>query len=161
MLFATHLVAAALLGRWSRLSPLWVVVGAAVPDLVDKPLAIFGVVDLFHSVGHSGLLIVVAIPVALVSRTGRAAVIGWGSHLLLDAGHIIVNGRPNDALFLGWPLVVPADPLRLPPGMFFWHYLWTPSFFIEFLIWGALLVTLLGDWRAGRSLLGIGRDHDR
>ncbi|MFB6300759.1 MAG: metal-dependent hydrolase [Halobacteriales archaeon] len=157
MLFATHLVAAVLLGRWSRLSPIWLVIGAAIPDVVDKPLAMLGVTELYHSIGHSGLLIIVAIPVALAGRTGRTIVIGWVSHLLLDAFHIVINGRPGDALFLVWPLAMPTDPLRLPPGEFFWYYLWTPSFVIELLIWGVLVATLLRDRRAGRPLFDLDR----
>jgi hypothetical protein len=64
-----------------------------------------------------------------------AAVVGWGSHLFLDAFHIVLNGRPGDALFLGWPVVLPPDPLAIPPGEFFVYYLWSPSFFVEIGIW--------------------------
>jgi hypothetical protein len=142
VLFATHLVAAALLARPTRLSPWWLVVGAALPDLVDKPLAALGVVDLYHTVGHSALLIILVVPVALAGRAGLSAAVGWGSHLLLDALHIIVNGRPTDALFLGWPLVVPPDPLAIPPGDFVFFYLWSPAFYLEFLVWGALAAVL-------------------
>jgi hypothetical protein len=154
VLFATHLVAAALLARPTRLSPAWLVAGAALPDLVDKPLASLGVVDLYHTVGHSALLLVLVVPVALTGRAGLSAAVGWGSHLFLDAFHIVVNGRPTDALFLGWPLVVPPDPLALPPGDFLLYYLWSPSFFLEFLIWGALAVVLARRHRARRAASG-------
>ncbi|WP_276272899.1 metal-dependent hydrolase [Haloarcula litorea] len=149
MLFATHLLAAAVIGRYTRLAPLWLVAGAALPDLVDKPLASAGVVDVFHSVGHSGLLLVVAVPLALTGRAGLSAAVGWASHLVLDALHIVVNGRPDDALFLGWPLVGPADPLRIPPGDFFFYYLWTPSFFLEVGFWTVCLL-LTARWALGR-----------
>jgi hypothetical protein len=142
VLFATHLAAAALVGLRSRLVVPWLVVGAAVPDLVDKPLAGLGVVDLFHTVGHSALLVVLVVPVALTGRAGLSAAVGWGSHLALDALHVVVNGRPTDALFLGWPLVVPPDPLAIPPGDFALFYLWSPAFYLEFLVWGALAVVL-------------------
>lgn len=146
MLFATHLVAAALLGRATRLSPRWLICGAALPDLVDKPLATLGLVDLFHSVGHSALLLPVALLIAWTGARGRAVAVGWGSHLMLDALHIVVNGRPNDALFLVWPLAVPSDPLAIPPGEFFFYYLWSPSFYLEFLVWGAAGYALLAWW---------------
>lgn len=142
MLFPTHLVAAGLLSRVVRLSPLWLVVGAVVPDVVDKPLGMLGVTTLFHAVGHAGLLAVVLVPVALSGRSGLAVATGWLSHLCLDAVHVVVNGRPADALFLFWPVVSPPDPPAIPPGSFFWHYLGTPSFYLELLIWG-LSVTVV------------------
>jgi hypothetical protein len=135
MLFATHLVAAVLLGRRWALSPAWLVAGAALPDVVDKPLAMAGVVDLYHTVGHSALLVALAVPVAVAGRRGLAAAVGWGSHLALDAFHVVINGRPEDAVFLVWPLSTPATPLQIPPGDFFVYYLWTPSFFLEVGIW--------------------------
>jgi len=155
MLFPTHLLAAAVLGRFSRLSPLWLVVGTALPDVIDKPLATVGIVDIYHTVGHSALLLAVAVPVALTGRSGLALAVGWGLHLVLDAAHVVLNGRPGDALFLGWPLTVPADPLAIPPGSFFWYYLGSPSFYVEAAFWlgvaGAVLVARRGDRSAGRS----------
>jgi hypothetical protein len=147
MLFPTHLVAAPLLRAASGLSLFWLAVGAALPDVVDKPLGIVGVVDLFHSVGHSLALLVVAVPVALYCRAGLAAAVGWGAHLLLDTVHVVVNGRPGDALFLAWPAVVPPDPPRIPPGEFVWHYLGTPSFFLEAVLWVVLAVLFVGRHR--------------
>jgi len=142
MLFPTHLLAAAVLGWASRLSPLWLVVGTALPDVIDKPLATLGVVDLYHSVGHSALLLVVAVPVALAGRAGLALAVGWALHLLLDAVHVVLNGRPGDAVFLAWPLAVPADPLALPPGSFFVYYLGSPSFYLEAAFWLAVSVAV-------------------
>ena len=46
MLFPTHLVAAPLLRGASGLSLFWLAVGAALPDVIDKPLGMVGVVDL-------------------------------------------------------------------------------------------------------------------
>ena len=146
MLFPTHLVAAGLFSRVTRLSPLWLVVGAAIPDVVDKPLGTLGVTTLFHSVGHSLVLVAVMVPLALWRREGLAVATGWASHLALDALHVVVNGRPEDALFLLWPLVLPPDPLGIPPGEFFWYYLGSPSFYLELLIWGTLAVVLARIW---------------
>jgi len=148
VLFPTHLVVAALLGRRLRLSTAWLLAGAALPDVVDKSLATLGVVDLFHTVGHSALLVVVAVPVAYAGRRGLAAAVGWGSHLALDAFHIVLNGRPTDALFLVWPLAVPPTPLALPPVAFVRYYLWSPSFFVEVGIWAALVAAVLVGRRA-------------
>lgn len=143
MLFPTHLVAAGLLWRVLRLSPLWLVVGAAIPDIVDKPLGTVGITPVFHSVGHSLLFVVVMVPLALSGRAGLAVATGWVSHLGLDAVHVVVNGRPGDALFLFWPALTPPTPLAIPPGSFFWYYLGSRSFFIEVGIWVVFCVVLV------------------
>jgi hypothetical protein len=135
MLFPTHLVAGALVGTRVRLPMAWIVVGAALPDLIDKPLASVGAVELYHTIGHSVAFAVVLAPLAIPSRSGLAVAVGWASHLLLDALHVVVNGRSTDALFLLWPVAVPADPFNLAPIPFARQYLWTPSFLLEVGIW--------------------------
>jgi len=157
MLFATHLVAAAALAQWSRRSMPLYVAGAALPDLVDKPLASMGVVDPFHTVGHSALVLLVLAPLASHDRRARAVAVGWASHLALDAAHVVINGRPLDALFLVWPLAVPPDPLAIPPGEFLYYYLWSPSFFVEFGLWFAALVVLAPRLAAGWRRLADAR----
>jgi hypothetical protein len=151
MLFVTHMLAAGLLSRLSRLSPWWLVIGAAAPDLLDKPLAMAEVTSLYHAVGHSALLLLVVLPVALSGLAGRAAAVGWVSHLSLDAFHILLNGRPGDVVFLAWPLVHPADPLALPPGSFLRYYIGTPSFYVELLLWGGVLLLGLRQWQPNGS----------
>lgn len=141
MLFPTHLLAAALAGRFSRLSTPWLVVGAALPDIVDKPLGLVGLTQLYHSVGHSILVLGVVVPIALAYPTGRAVAVGWGGHLALDALQMVLNGRPADLLSLAWPVAAPADPLAIPPGQFFFFYLGSPSFVLEVGLW--LLAALL------------------
>ena len=142
MLFVTHLAAAAVVGRLSRLPTASLVAGAAVPDLLDKPLGAAGVVELYHSVGHSALAVVALLALALFSRAGTALTVGWVSHLLLDVVHVVINGRPGHALFLLWPLTRSADPLGLPPAAFVRHYLGTPSFYLEVALWVALVGVL-------------------
>ena len=166
VLFLTHLVAAAGLGRlvaggpretgvatmgwsWPALSTWWLIFGAALPDVVDKPLGVLEVMTLFHSVGHSGLFLPAMILLAMRGRRGTAIAVGWGSHLLLDGLHVVINGRPSDALFLGWPLVVPPTPPAIPPGEFVWVYLGSPSFYLEVLLW--LAVGVLAAWSLRRG----------
>lgn len=147
MLFPTHLAAGFLLGRRTGRPAWWVVAGAALPDLLDKPLALAGVVDLYHSVGHSVGLAALLVPLAARDRRGVAVLVGWASHLLLDAVHVVVNGRAADAAFLGWPLVVPPDPPALGPVAFARAYVGTPAFALDLVILAALAWTLL----AGRA----------
>lgn len=146
MLFPTHLLVAALLGRAFRLSTPWLVVGAAAPDVIDKPLGMFGVVELYHSVGHSVVLIAIVVPVALSGTAGLAVAIGWASHLLADAVHVVLNGRPEALLSLAWPVATPPDPLALPPGAFLGSYVGSSSFVLEVGLWlfaGAVVVRAL------------------
>lgn len=145
MLFPTHLAAGYVLGdRWA-LPRLPLVAGAALPDVVDKPAAMAGLVDLYQSAGHSLLLLVVGFAVVFARRGWTPFWLGWASHLLLDAVHMLLNGRPDDILFLGWPAIRHTPAVDLPPFDFFVQYLWTPSFFAEFVVWGLLAATLLVD----------------
>ncbi|MXR50239.1 metal-dependent hydrolase [Halovenus sp. WSH3] len=148
MLFPTHLLAAAMVGRTSRLSTPWAVVGAALPDVIDKPLGLVGVADIYHTVGHSVLVLGVLAPLVLGDPRGRAVVVGWALHLALDAGQILINGRPSDVLSLGWPAVAPPDPLGLPPGEFALYYLGSPAFVLEVGIWLLAAAVVLRDRRA-------------
>jgi hypothetical protein len=155
VLFPTHLAAAALLGLGRRagrrgLALPWLLAGAALPDVLDKPLAAAGVVELYHSVGHSLLFGLVLLPVALLGPRGLAVAVGWASHLALDAVHVVVNGRAGDALFLTWPVRAPADPFGLAPIPFALQYVGTPAFFLELLIWGALGYAVLAGGSASR-----------
>lgn len=151
MLFLTHLAAAVIIGRVSQLSTGWLVVGAAFPDVLDKPLAMAGVFELYHSVGHSAFLVLLFIPIALYSRAGVALAVGWASHLLFDALHVVINGRPGHVLAFLWPVAESAAPLGIPPGAFFWYYLGSPSFYLEIALWIVLVGLIAVDRISKRS----------
>jgi uncharacterized membrane protein len=153
VLFPTHLVIGGLAGK-GRLPLLWTVAGAALPDVVDKPLAMAGVTPLFHSVVHSALFgIGLAALLLVVRRSGRpaavravsAVTVGWGSHLGADATHLVLNGRPENTVFLLWPLVASWDSIEAGPVPFVVRYLWTPSFCVEIAIWLVAGYLLLRD----------------
>jgi hypothetical protein len=156
VLFPTHLLVAALLSRASRLSMPWLVVGAAAPDVIDKPLGMVGVVELYHSVGHSVLLFAIVVPVAVSSAAGLGVAVGWASHLVADGLHVVVNGRPDALLSLGWPVVTPPDPLAIPPGAFFGYYVGSASFFLEVGLWVLGGVAVLSGSRAVSRVRGDG-----
>jgi hypothetical protein len=143
MLFPTHLVVAVGLGR-GRFPTAWIVAGAALPDLVDKPLAMVGVIPTYHSVVHSALLGVgFLVPLLLVRRRGgvptteriTGVILGWGSHLAADAAHLIINGRPENTVFLLWPVVDEWDSIDAGPVPFVVQYVGTTSFYVELVIW--------------------------
>lgn len=142
MLLPTHLASGWLLGRYTNLSTWWLVLGAALPDVIDKTLSMLGVVELFHTIGHSAFLILL-IPLVARDRRGVALAAGWASHIGLDVIHLVVNGRFGDLAFLGWPVITPVDPLALPPLEFLEYYVGSPSFYLEFVIWGFVIYAVI------------------
>lgn len=142
VLFPTHLVVAVGLGR-GRFQTAWLVAGAALPDLVDKPLAMAGVFPTYHSVVHSALFgVALAVLLPLARRSGTltaervgAVTLGWGSHLVADALHISLNGRPENTVFLLWPVVTEWDSIDAGPVPFAVQYVGTASFYAEVVIW--------------------------
>jgi len=142
MLFPTHLAAGYAVGKRWELPALPLVAGAALPDLVDKPAAMVGLVDLYQTAGHSLLLLVVGFVAIFARRELTPLWLGWASHLLLDAFHMLLNGRPADVLFLAWPAIEHTPAVNLPPIAFFGQYLGTPSFYAEFVVWGLLAYVL-------------------
>ncbi len=101
-------------------------VGSQFPDLVDKPLAYYGVLVSGRSLGHS---IVTAVVLAVTVRwavqrvpapdrpeLGRlrevsppAFAVGYLSHLAADAVEPLRAGALKEAGFLLWPVVAPID----------------------------------------------------
>lgn len=153
MLFPTHIVIAVGLGR-GRFPTAWVVAGAALPDLLDKPLAMAGVIPTYHSVVHSALFgFGFVVPLLLARQRGGvpatkrvvAVVLGWGSHLAADAAHIILNGRPENTVFLLWPTVDSWDSIDAGPVPFVVQYVGTTSFYIELVVWLSVGLLLFGN----------------
>ena len=153
MLFPTHLVAGYLIGRHWALPLPWVIAGAALPDLIDKPMAIVGLFDLYHTVGHSLLTLVLLGIVATQGRKWFSLWVGWASHLGLDACQMIVNGRPEDVSFLLWPFVRHAPEVQLPPIEFAIYYVGTPAFIAEVGIWIVFVAIVVRD--------RFGGEHER
>lgn len=103
--------------RWQQGDPpgetatLAAIVGAALPDLLDKPPWLFGVVDVGRTVGHS-LLFAIPVVVAgwLLARSrdrrplGVAFAIGYASHLATDVPWHLIAGEFDELGFLLWPI---------------------------------------------------------
>lgn len=95
--------------------------GTQFPDIVDKPLAFFGVLPSGRSLGHSLLFVAVLFAAVWVvarrdDRPDLAVAFGFGhlSHLVADAVRISFSGLRvgHDVNFLLWPLL----PASLYPG---------------------------------------------
>lgn len=135
MLFPTHLIVGYIFGEATERPSVWVILGTALPDLIDKPLAIVGITELFHTAGHSALaLVALAVAIKLDPR-GIALWVGWASHLSMDAAQMVLNGRPTDTRFLLWPFVRHVPVINLPPVEFFLTYLGSPAFYVEIGFW--------------------------
>ena len=103
--------------RWRRherprgVPVLVVLVGAGLPDLLDKPLAAAGIVDVGRTVGHSlfTAAIVMTIVWLIATRCDRrplamAFVIGYTSHIAADVPWHVLSGDIDELGFLLWPV---------------------------------------------------------
>jgi hypothetical protein len=148
MLYPTHPVAGYLLGLLVKLPALPVAVGAAIPDLIDKPLAMVGVADRYHTVAHSVFALAGLAALATRGRVWLAVAVGYASHLALDCVHMLLNDRAEDTEFLLWPLSRNDSTVQLPPLEFAAFYAGTRSFFAELAVWAGFVYALVRRRRA-------------
>lgn len=151
MLYPTHPVAGYLLAILWKLPALPVVVGAALPDLIDKPLASAGITNRYHTLAHSLVGLLIPAFLARRNRLWRAVFIGWLSHLALDVLHMVLNGRGEDSKFLLWPFVSHESQVQLPPVEFAAFYGGTRSFVVELGIWAAFVAVLTRKYLFGNT----------
>ena len=134
MLFPSHLLIALAAAFSADLSLAGALLGAAFPDLVDKPLAAAGITETYHSVAHSGgTTAVLTASVAVIPGMGAFAV-GHVLHILSDLLQVMVNQGKDHWRFLMWPLDFSDDPLGLAPVEWFKYYIGTRAFYIETVI---------------------------
>ncbi|MDQ2050143.1 metal-dependent hydrolase [Natronolimnohabitans sp. A-GB9] len=105
------------------------IVGAALPDLIDKPIWLADLVAVGRTIGHSLLFAIpVVIAVWLLTRArdrpvlGIAFAIGYLSHIATDVPWHVISGDVDELGFLFWPLTpMPAytgtKPLGTVPGL--------------------------------------------
>jgi hypothetical protein len=97
---------------WSRRLPVIAfVVGALLPDAIDKPLFYLHLspyITATRTVAHSGLFLVIVLAIALLrrSRAWLAVVVGMATHLALDCLMDSISTEPHSAIVaLGWPFL--------------------------------------------------------
>ncbi|MFW6384592.1 MAG: metal-dependent hydrolase [Halodesulfurarchaeum sp.] len=148
MLFPTHLLVGYGLGKWWGMSPYLAVVGAALPDVIDKSAATVGLFDLYQTVGHSVFVTTGILGLLAVDRKWTPLFVGWVSHLVLDVVHMVLNGRPGDVRFLAWPVLKHEPAVDLPPFEFAIQYIGTPSFILEIGLWIVVAIGLVDQRRS-------------
>ena len=124
LLFPTHLAMGYLVGAYSRFPIAYLVIGAALPDVVDRPLFWLGLTPFTHTVVHS---VAIALPVCvgvsyLYGRPGVAFSIGWLLHLAADFLNVVTTQglamAPYYVLYLTPPpaetYVYPTVTISLP-----------------------------------------------
>ena len=140
MLFPTHLIGGYVSSRLFKQPVVLVVLGAALPDIIDKPLGILEVANYYHSVGHSIFTVLLLILVGIKFRQLIPIALGWTIHILQDALHILVNRGLENISFMFYPLLFPDKP-EITNGSvnfvsnFLSNYLWSIGFYTEFIFW--------------------------
>ena len=135
MLYPTHLIATIPIFALSDLSAIPLLIGAAIPDIIDKPLPKLGIVDTYHSLAHSLLFIFLLTGVGLFYEFVLVVAIGVAYHIAIDVVHVFINGRASHWKFVLWPFAFQDDPMRKPPVDFFKYYVGSRSFYVEVVIW--------------------------
>ena len=87
------------------------IIGAALPDLIDKPIAFVGLVPVGRTVGHSLLFALPLIGIVWVLSAKRnrrilgiAFAIGYLSHLATDVPWHVLSGDYEELGYLLWPV---------------------------------------------------------
>ncbi|MFB6125756.1 MAG: metal-dependent hydrolase [Halolamina sp.] len=120
--------------------------GAFLPDIVDKPLGVLGVVPSLHTVGHSVFVAVVVVAVAAAGRRWRPVAVGWLSHLALDLP-LAIPAYLNQYV---WPLRTPAGGPDEPLSVYVLSYATSPAFAVELaVVVGAVVLLARGEPRFG------------
>ena len=147
MLFATHLVGGYISSRVLQMPIGLVLLGAALPDIIDKPLGVFEIAPHYHTVGHSIFTILLLLLIGIKFRKLIPLIVGWSMHIFQDALHIFINRGIERTTFIFYPLMFPDKP-KITNGSTdfvtnFWsNYLWTTSFYVEFIFWGIAIFLL-------------------
>jgi hypothetical protein len=117
-----------------------IIFGAILSDVFDKPLGIMELNSHYHSFGHS-IILVTLILILCFNCSPRilGIVIGWITHISMDAFHIFINRGIEKTTFIFYTLIFPDKP-EIQNGSvkfasnFRSYYIGTISFYLEFVI---------------------------
>lgn len=106
-----------------------VLFGTQFPDLVDKPLAYYGILPYGRSLMHSLLVVPVVVGIAIaVARhadrrgLGIAFAVGMVTHPIADSYHALLDATLANAPYLLWPvLAIHEQPNPIAPWMRLLH----------------------------------------
>ena len=112
LMFPTHLATGYLLSVYGKLPIAYVVLGSALPDLVDRPLYWLGLTPYTHAVTHS---IAVAVPACLVAiavfgHRGAALAVGWLVHVGTDFLNVLLTQGLSQTPYFVLYAAPPSDP---------------------------------------------------
>ncbi|SFC11180.1 LexA-binding, inner membrane-associated putative hydrolase [Halobiforma haloterrestris] len=105
------------------------ILGAALPDLLDKPIWLVGIVDVGRTIGHSLLFALpLLVALGLYARSSDREVlavafaVGYLSHVATDVPWHVLSGDVHELGFLLWPITpMPpysgTKPLATVPGL--------------------------------------------
>lgn len=149
--------------RW-RIPAVAFVVGALLPDLIDKPLyysRLWGFVSGTRTFGHTGLLgcVLLAIAVSTGSRSWWGVAVGDATHLILDLFLDLFSKEPSSTwIAVTWPFLhthFASVPVRSPLQQL--NEIRIPAVLISEIIGGLLL---LRDYRLRKRHAGLRRTSD-
>lgn len=149
-----HLAIAALTATaraYRRRLVAWCLAGAMLPDLIDKPLAAAGLVEVAHTAGHSVVVLAAAGGVLALRPgwppAGRALWAGWTGHVGAD----LVVAYPRFVINYAWPLLE-ARPTPDVPVVAYWvEYALGPLGALELVL---VVIAAVVGLRVGRGRTG-------
>ena len=135
------------------------VFGAAIPDLLDKPLYWLDIVPVGRTLGHSLLFVLpLVVAVWLLARWSRnqtlatAFAIGILSHIATDVPWHLLSGEYHELGFLLWP-ITPMPPYTGTTALGIVAGVEVTTLWIEFVILAFGLVLWVSDGTPGTAVV--------
>jgi len=99
LMFPTHLALGYLVSIYSRFAIAPLIVGSAMPDIIDRSLLLLGLAQQPHTLGHSAIVVVPICAIAIHQLGTRAValIVGWLAHVITDFLNIVTTHGPTIA----------------------------------------------------------------